>query len=193
MALNAAAAAAVLALVRAFGWRFGLAADASAAAVEWTQLMAAGFGAMAVFRSSLFTVRAGDRDISVGPASFLQIALDAADREVDRNRGGSRSSVVSQLMENVSFSKASVALPALCLALMQNLPQEEQQALARTIDGIRSLKNLSDPARVSLLGLALLNLVGQDVLTSAVRDFKKQISCARKLEITPANPQLAAG
>lgn len=44
----------------------------------------AGVSAMAFFRSSLFVVRAGDRDVGVGPSGFLQIFLTAADRAVDR-------------------------------------------------------------------------------------------------------------
>jgi hypothetical protein len=40
---------------------------------------------MAFFRTSLFVVRAGDRDVGVGPSGFLRIFLAAADRSVDRN------------------------------------------------------------------------------------------------------------
>jgi hypothetical protein len=48
--------------------------------------------AMALFRTSLFTVRAGDRDVGVGPGSLLQTLRDAVDREVDRARGQARGS-----------------------------------------------------------------------------------------------------
>ena len=47
---------------------------------------------MALFRTSLFTVRAGDRDVGVGPGSLLQTLRDAVDREVDRARGQARGS-----------------------------------------------------------------------------------------------------
>ncbi|MDO8501466.1 MAG: Ig-like domain-containing protein [Gemmatimonadaceae bacterium] len=194
IALNAAAAAFVLSLIRAFDWKFGLGSGASPEAIRWTQLVTAGFGAMAVFRSSLFTVRVGNQDVSVGPASFLQLALTAADREVDRHRGGARSTAVSKLMGDVSFTKAAVALPALCLALMQNLPQDQQQSLARTINDIRGLQNLSDEVKVSLLGLALLNVVGEDVLRSAVKDFRNQLAVAKSIQIDPDPvPSLSVG
>jgi len=81
LALNGAASGLALALIRGYGWTFG----AAAGPARWTQLLVAGVGAMAFLRTSLFTVRAGDRDIAVGPATFLQIFRDAADR-ADRGR-----------------------------------------------------------------------------------------------------------
>jgi len=50
----------------------------------------AGVSAMAFFRTSLFVVRSGDRDVGVGPSGFLQIFLGAADRAVDRKRAAAR-------------------------------------------------------------------------------------------------------
>src|ERR1022692_2402103 len=65
-----------LALIRGYRWTF----NATGASQRWTQVLVGGVGAMALFRTSLFMVRAGDRDIGVGPGSFLQIFRDAADR-----------------------------------------------------------------------------------------------------------------
>lgn len=115
IALNGAASALALALIHAFGWKLG----ATAGAVRPTQVLVAGIGAMAFFRTSLFTVRAGDKDVGVGPASFLQIFLAAADREVDRVRARSRSDLAGRLMDGLDYRKASVGLVAYCLPLMQ--------------------------------------------------------------------------
>src|SRR3982750_2744912 len=97
--LNAAAAAGALALVQAFGWKFG-AADGSSE-LRWTRVLVAGFGAMALFRSSLFTARVGNQDVGVGPSTFLQVVLTAADRAVDRRRARARARDVSQAMKGV--------------------------------------------------------------------------------------------
>jgi hypothetical protein len=56
---------------------------------------------MSFFRSSLFVVRAGDRDVGVGPSVFLQIFLTAADRAVDRKRAAARSDVVADVMKGI--------------------------------------------------------------------------------------------
>lgn len=68
--LNIAASVIALALTHTFGWTFGASGKPGDATVRWTQVLVAGIGAMALFRTSLFTVRAGDRDIAVGPGSF---------------------------------------------------------------------------------------------------------------------------
>jgi hypothetical protein len=103
VALNVAASVLALALIRGYGWTF----DSTGASQRWTQVLVAGAGAMALFRTSLFMVRAGDRDIGVGPGSFLQIFRDAADREVDRLRARARGMAVAKLMEGIDYQKAA--------------------------------------------------------------------------------------
>jgi len=139
---------------------------------------------MAFFRTSLFLVRVGDRDVGVGPSGFLQIFLSAADRSVDRLRAQSRSEAVGKIMGPavgtvgpVDYGKAFKALPPYCLALMQNLPAEDQQELARALGQLD--QGTADPSvRVLLLGLELINVVGIDVLTEAVKALGDQIRSA---------------
>jgi hypothetical protein len=119
-------------------------------------------------------VRAGDRDVGIGPSGFLQIFLAAADRAVDRTRAAARSQAVVEAMKDVDYEKAKGALPPYCLALMQSVSQEDQQELGR------ALKDLDDgPAEPSvkalLLGIELINVVGVDVLTTAVKSLGDQI------------------
>lgn len=163
---NAIASVSALALIRAFGWQFGL-TDAPDKAQDWVQVLIAGFGAMAFFRSSLFLVRVGDQDVGVGPSGFLQVALNAADRGVDRNRAAKRAKVVPTIMKDVSFEKAKAALPSFCIALMQNLSEAEQTEISNAVALLDSAS--MDPGAKQLnLGLLLMNYVGQDVLEQAV-------------------------
>lgn len=173
--LNAGAAALALAMIRAFNWTFGASAEAgSTDAVRWWQVLVAGLGTMGLFRSSLFNVRVGDQDIPVGPSSILQIVLGAADRAVDRLRAEARSAVVSRTMAGVSFAKAYMALPAYCMALMQNLPKEEQVELSRHVEALKNI-SVDDDVQALLLGLALMNVVGEDVLKDAVKALHDHI------------------
>jgi hypothetical protein len=143
-------------------------------AARWTQVLMAGASSMALFRTSLFVVRAGDRDIGVGPSSFLQIFLNAADRAVDRVRAAARSGAVWPIMDGLDYQKAFRALPPLCLALMQNMPDEDQKALARDLEALN--RSDVDPAvKVKLLGLTMMNAVGMDVLTAAVNSLRELI------------------
>ena len=64
MVVNACAALGALALIRVFEVDFGIGVE-KVEQVRWTQLFVAGFASMALFRSSLFTVRVGDQDIGI--------------------------------------------------------------------------------------------------------------------------------
>lgn len=174
LALNIAASTGAFALARAFEWKFGAAGASSSLSVQVTQALVAGFGAMALFRTSLFIVRVGGQDVGMGPAGFLQATLGAADRGVDRRRASDRAKRVPTIMQDVSFAKAHQALPAYCLALMQNLSSEEQAQLGRQIQAIRDA-TMEDFAKVLTLGLTLMNVVGEDVLAGAVSSLGDQI------------------
>lgn len=163
--LNSAASAGALGLIRANGWF---------APSHWIQILIAGVSAMAFFRTSLFVVRAGDRDVGIGPSGFLQIFLTAADRAVDRKRAAARSEAVIQTMKGVNYAKARVALPPYCLALMQNVSQEDQIELDRALKDVD--EGSAEPSvKALLLGIELINVVGADVLTTAVNSLGDQI------------------
>ncbi len=166
--LNTAASALALAVIRS--GTFGSIAGGQ----RWTQVLLAGVGAMALFRTSLFTVRAGDRDIGVGPGSFLQIFRESADREVDRLRASARGLLVGKLMEGVDYHKAFEGLIPYCLALMQNVPDDEQKKM---LEAVKLLNNepIEDAVKVRILGLHLMNMVGPDVLTAAVEALREQM------------------
>ena len=169
-ALNAAASGMTLALIRGFGWTFG----ATGGAVPWIQVLVAGVGSMALFRTSLFMVRAGDQDVGVGPGSFLQIFRDMADREMDRLRAQSRGLRVGQLMDAIDYRKAAEGLIPYCLALTQNVPDEEQQKLLHAVE-LLDAEQMDEAVKVRILGLHLLNVVGPDVLTAAVQALRAEL------------------
>jgi len=171
MFLNVAASALALALARTYGWTFG----ATGPSQRWTQVFLAGIGAMALFRTSLFTVRAADKDLNVGPGLFLQTLRDAADREVDRARAHARNIAVAQLMQGVDFAKASVILVPYCLALMQNVSDTEQQELlsaGKTLAG----DPMDSAIKGRILGLQLMKVVGPVVLAAAVEALRDELT-----------------
>lgn len=136
IALNLSASLVALAIIRIYDWKFGI---------------TGGDGAVS---DTLFTVHAGDRGIGVGPGSFLQIFREASDRAVDRLRAKARGDQVSKLMTGIEYHKASEGLPPYCLALMQNVPDEEQVKLTQSLtllDQGRDRPNI----KVLILGLQL--------------------------------------
>ena len=171
--LNALASISALFAIHTFNWQFGVTSGGEA--LRWTQVGVAGTGAMALFRSSLFTIQAGGQDINIGPVTFLQVFRDASDRAVDRLRGRARGIDVSQLMDGISYEKASHGLATYCLALMQNVPDDEQVALTKSL-ALLDGADMPPDVKVRILGLNLMNVVGPNVLKAAVDSLRKQMA-----------------
>lgn len=170
--INAAAATAALYVTRAMGWDFGASNDN----VEFVRVLVAGFASLAFFRSSLFTVRLGDKDVGIGPSTLLTLALDAADRGVNRTQGMLRAKTVERLMKGVSFEKAKVALPTYCFNLMEGVPADEQRRVVEEIEGLERSNRLSPQMKSYNLGLVVLRVTGETVLAAAVAALADELA-----------------
>lgn len=171
--VNGAASAFALLIARTFGWTFGILGPGDRVALM--QTIICGFGAMAVFRSGFAQVRVGDSDVTIGPAAVLSTFLAIVDREVDRRRGGTRSTDVSRIMRNIDFDRAYVALPTYCLTLLQNLPPGEQDELSKAVKLLAGNAEMDGSLKSMILGLHLMNWVGPEVLEIAVKALKDEI------------------
>ena len=173
LAINAAASIAAYGVADVANWKFGT--DASGNELRCLQVAVGGFGAIALFRSSLFLVHPSGQDVNVGPANILQALLDATNREIDRSRGSERFPEVAKLMQGVRFEDAYKVLPTLVLASMQNLSEDEQAAFANQLKVLADSR-LEDWAKSLTLGLTLETLVGRRVLGAAVETLKAAAS-----------------
>ncbi len=181
VAINAVAAFVAYLLIRRFNVTFQM--DATDPNLELVRALVAGFGSMAFFRSSLFNIKVGDTDVPVGPGIFFQVLLFATDRACDRERARKRTALVSEIMNGVSFSAARDALPNLCFDLMQNLPASEALRVRQGIESLASAQNMRDADKVLSLGLMLMNVVGSDVLESAVETLGPRLQEPAKIEL----------
>jgi hypothetical protein len=170
VAINGLASLFALTALVTFGWT----ADTSATpeAQRLVLILAAGFGAMALFRSSLFVVRVGSTDVGVGPVALLQILLAATDRGVDRKRASDRAEKVVQIMKDLEFAVAYNALPPFAIMLMQNLSAEDKIAMGNQVVGLAEPKGVPEQTKILNLGLMLMNYVGEEVLEDAVRGVR---------------------
>ena len=177
MALNGLAGALTFLVIDAFEWTFGM--DNSFQALV-LQISTAAFGALAVLRSSLFTVRVGDTDVEAGLSALLKIVLETADRAVDRRRAQRRSRVVQDIMANVDFDSAKKKLPSDCFALMQNVEADEQDGVTAEVTSLeQAADDLGGMPRSRQLGLVLMNVVGEDVLRESVRALGTELDATR--------------
>jgi hypothetical protein len=168
--INAAASLAAMGVISAFDWKFG----ATGNGVAPTQVLMAGFGAMALFRSSLLTVKAGNDDVGIGPSSVLSIMMAASDRSADRLRAAERAGRVHDIMSDVSYEKARDQLPTVAIALMQNLSPADEAALNADLDRLKS-STLPEKAKALLLGLKITNVVSTAVLSASKRSLDESI------------------
>lgn len=171
--VNVAAAVLALLLIDIFRPDLGTSANDSGQA-EAAKILLAGLGAMAFFRTSLFNLKVADKDIPVGPGLILQVLLDVTDRAVDRGRATPRALAVSKVMQGVDFDKAKVSLSAYCFGLMQNVSDTEQTAAGQQIAGLDAT-GISPNVKAQLLGLLMLNIVGEDVLSAAIEALGEDI------------------
>jgi hypothetical protein len=171
--INGFASIFALVAIRTFGWTTDAASTDEA--TRLVNLLLAGFGAMAVFRTSLFVVRVGTNDVGVGPVAFLQILLGATDRGVDRKRASERAEKVVRIMGNLDPSLAYNALPAFAIMLMQNLTLEDQQAIGDQVKALAQPSDVPEQAKILNVGLLLMNFVGEEVLEDAVRGIRGQL------------------
>ncbi len=174
MLINALAAVAAFAVIRAFDWRFGLAADASDAAVSTLQVLVAGLAAAALFRTSLFTARIGDQDVSVGPSAVLDVLLRTVDRAVDRRRGIARLAVVAALPKGLSFERDAVTLTSYATASLQNLSLAEAERLGNRGNELRLTEELTDAVKMRMFAFDLMGLVGEEGLRAAIAQLTQQ-------------------
>ncbi|QOZ77195.1 hypothetical protein XH83_18100 [Bradyrhizobium sp. CCBAU 53351] len=146
------------------------------------EVLLAGIGSMTFLRSSIFKIRLNDTEVAVGPAALLDVLLLAADRGVDRRRGKARAQEVSEAMANVSFEKAITTLPPFCFALMQNLSKDAQKEFSDQVKEIQQNPSIDPHVKSLLLGLALMNIVGVNVVRTATKQLANFISYPRDAE-----------
>jgi hypothetical protein len=169
--VNAGASVIALYFIEVYDWRFGLTTSPDGLSI--TRTLIAGFGALALFRSSLFTIRMDGQPLPIGPGIVLHIILAATDRAVDRMRAAPRA-VAATIMRGIPFQRAVEALPIFCFAIMQNVSESEQKRIGSELAKLAA-SSISDQVKAYVLGLTLLDVVGERVLRTAVETLRQDL------------------
>ena len=168
IAINAAAGVIALLLIREFGWTFGATGDT----VGLWRVLVAGFGALAVLRSSLFTARIGNQDVDVGPSLVLGALLEACDRDVDRKSAGRIVQGVSDLVSGLDANRVLFTVPVVCLALMQNFPPASQAQLATDLKKIQDDPNFDPGQKAVVVVVTLTKYLGSGLVHKVVQQLR---------------------
>lgn len=177
--LNVAAGVGALFLVRAFGWTFGQESN-----VDLWRSLIAGFGALAVFRSSLFVTKVGETEVNIGPSQVLTSILDTFDRAIDRKCAAKIADGFSQeQLDELAPDRVISTLPVLCLSLMQNFSTSDQTLLVAALEKVEKDADLDDQAKMrativqlsKFLGTELVGKVLQGSFSILKRDPVKEV------------------
>jgi hypothetical protein len=180
--INAAAGFLALYLVRAFGWSFNQTQH-----VTLWRILVAGFGAIALFRSSLFVTKVGSTDLNVGPSIVLGAILDACDRSIDRASASELSLKINDKnLTGFDPDAIEVSLPVLCLALMQNFAPADQALLAADLSKISTNADLPPEARMRATIIQLSKYLGPEVVSDMMTN-------ARSLFVNPPAQSILSG
>jgi hypothetical protein len=158
--LNVAAGVGALFIVRAFGWTFGQTGN-----VDLWRSLVAGFGALAVFRSSLFVTKVGETEVNVGPNQVLTSLLDTFDRAIDRACAAKLVDGISEVeLEKLDPTRVMSTLPVLCLSLMQNFSAADQTRLAGELGKIQKNDLLKPREQMQATIVQLAKFLGNDLV-----------------------------
>jgi hypothetical protein len=180
--VNATASVIALVAIQAAGWQFGLPVGAPAVSGYVVQVMVAGIGAAALFRTS-FTL-AQDKGISLGPILLLHGMLKIADGALERKRALSRLS--HNDLAGLSFVRDHAALAELCCHALQRFELPEAQRLGELAADLGSRDDLTDADKLDCFGLELCRLVGERALRKAADRLRDR---PRGTEDTPREPE----
>ena len=152
----------------------------------------AGFGAMAVFRSKLFTFRTPDgKEIPIGPSIVLDSILRTIDNKIDRKRATERQEQVFRSMLPLhDFANISKYVLA-SLNSFQNLSDTDKSDIKQVIDDYSKRNEWPDTLKSLGLGFAFLNIAGEenyDEVMRNINDFVKDEKDRNKSAPVPPPP-----
>jgi hypothetical protein len=135
--------------------------------------VAAGFGAMVVMRSKLFTFNTPDgQAFAVGPAIVIDTVLQTIDQKIDRLRAAERQERVYQQLQNVvAFEPAAQYLEASLLSF-QNLSEDQKAAIHEVITEYRQ-SAWDDRLKIMAVGFAFLTIAGEENFDRVVGNMKR--------------------
>lgn len=170
--LNVGAGVGALFLVRAFGWDFGQTDN-----VDLWRSLIAGFGALALFRSSLFVTKVGETEVNIGPSQVLTSLLGVFDSAIDRKCAERLAEGLSQEeFAKLNPERVMTTLPVLCLALMQNFSAADQALLAGELVKIEQNKVLKPMAKMQATIVQLSKFLGNDLVAKVLQASKPILS-----------------
>jgi hypothetical protein len=137
------------------------------------RIIVCGLGAMAILRSSFFSVKdSSGKSIDVGPAALVSVFLKVAETEFDRKVSSLNMQKVAGIVTGLKFLSASKDLPILVLGAMRVLSAEEQKQISDDILKLINDSTITPEIKNVALGLILIKFTGEKLLKESVDTLK---------------------
>lgn len=145
-----------------------------------SKVLTAGIGSMVILRSSVASIKVGDKTIEAGFAPILNVFLNTADRAFDRCQSKKNINEIATIMKDVDFSKAHKDLPATCFNSLQNAPEEQVAKCSSDIQKIVDSGIDSNFTKSLNLGICISKIAGNDLLKEIVTSLNTTIKIDHK-------------
>jgi len=141
--------------------------------------VAAGFGAMVIFRSKLFTFKSSEgTEYPIGPAIVLDAVLKMIDSKIDRRRAVERQTRVFDAILGINdFPRIADFIEA-SLNQFQNLSSDQKKDINESITTYRS-SPLAGTLKSLALGFAYLTIAGDENFDLVISNIKRYIDDLR--------------
>ena len=135
----------------------------------------AGFGAMVVMRSKLFSFKTeGGENFSIGPEAVLVIFLSSVDRQIDRYRASRRQQLVFEEAMGIKDPASAPGFLRAFLVSYQNLTNDEKSKINAGITDAYANADLPTPMlKLMAVAFAFLNIMGEKNFTALIANLKK--------------------
>jgi len=136
-------------------------------------ILLSGISAMGFLRSSFFNYKtSNDKVIEVGPATILNIFLNAAQRQFDQALSQYNLNRLKETMKDVNFISASKDLPIIILSSMRVLTSDEQKEFSDDVLKLVNDTNTTVEVKNIALGIVCLKYTGMELLEGAIDTLK---------------------
>lgn len=157
-----------------------------AIAGDWLlRAIVAGFGAMVVMRSKLFTFSASDgQEYAIGPSIVVDTIVKTIDQKIDRKRAADRQKKVCEHLQEVGdFDRAAQYLQASLLSFQQ-LTESQKRDIAAVVSEYKG-SDWDHRLKVMALGFAFLTVAGEENFTQVVANLKAFLSVPSAVPAVP--------
>lgn len=130
-----------------FIWHFKEIDFLSLESINLVYICTAGFGGMAILRSSFFTIKVNGQDVNVGLAQFVTIIMTAFDRKISTERAPIKYDEIVELAKGLNF-KDMLSIISQCDVFTKHITSDTRDDLIDVYNEVRDNAELSEEDKV---------------------------------------------